>query len=141
MTKAKKGFTLIEIVIVLAIAALILVIVFLAVAGANRAQRDNQRKADAGRVLAAAQQYAGNNSGNNPTSTDFIGTYKAPTTGPGNTAYNAAFGTGAASSSRLMVVGPGTCGANGAIQALAAGQAGFAVSVYQENGGAACVQT
>lgn len=62
----QKGFTLIEIVIVLAIAALIMVIVFLAVAGAQRSQRDTSTRNDAARVLAAAEQYASNNSGNYP---------------------------------------------------------------------------
>lgn len=63
----KKGFTLIEVVIVLAIAALIMVIVFLAVQGAQRAQRDNNLKSLAGRTLAAAEQYSSNNSNNYPT--------------------------------------------------------------------------
>lgn len=62
----KKGFTLIEIVIVLAIAALIMVIVFLAVAGAQRSQRDTTARNNAARVLAAAEQYAANNSGKYP---------------------------------------------------------------------------
>ncbi len=63
MTNSKKGFTLIEVVIVLAIAALIMVIVFLAVAGAQRARRDTVTKDAAARVIAAMEQYAGNNSG------------------------------------------------------------------------------
>jgi prepilin-type N-terminal cleavage/methylation domain-containing protein len=67
MTKAKKGFTLIEIVIVLAIAALIMVIVFLAVAGAQRAQRDNQNKTAASQALAAATQYLSDQGGTYPT--------------------------------------------------------------------------
>ena len=58
-----KGFTLIEIVLVLAIAGLIMVIVFLAVAGAQRARRDTQRRTDAGRFLAAIEQCASNNNG------------------------------------------------------------------------------
>lgn len=44
LLKKSEGFTLIEIVLVLAIAGLILVIVFLAVAGAQRARRDTGRK-------------------------------------------------------------------------------------------------
>lgn len=61
--KKQTGFTLIEIVIVLAIAALIMVIVFLAVAGAQRAQRDNTNKAAAGQALSQAEQFLANNSG------------------------------------------------------------------------------
>ncbi len=63
-----EGFTLIEITIVLAIAALILVIVFLAVSGAQRARRDTQRNSDIGRFRAAVEQFAANNSGAIPTS-------------------------------------------------------------------------
>ena len=49
------GFTLIEVTLVLAIAGLIMLIVFLALAGAQRARRDTQRKRDAGRILAAME--------------------------------------------------------------------------------------
>ena len=61
--KMKKGFTLIEIVIVLAIAALIMVVVFLAVQGAQRGQRDQARKDYANQGLAKVQEFAGNNGG------------------------------------------------------------------------------
>ncbi len=63
----KKGFTLIEIVIVLAIAALILIIVFLAVSGAQRERRNDGRKNIAGQVVAAVQTFQGNNGGALPT--------------------------------------------------------------------------
>lgn len=63
LLKKEKGFTLIEIVLVLAIAGLILVIVFLAVGGAQRSRRDGQRKSDASRILAAYESNASNNQG------------------------------------------------------------------------------
>jgi prepilin-type N-terminal cleavage/methylation domain-containing protein len=66
----KEGFTLIEVVLVLAIAGLILVVVFLAVGGANRANRDVQRTNEAGQIAAALESYARNNNGNYPLSTD-----------------------------------------------------------------------
>ena len=59
----KSGFTLIEIVIVLAIAALIMVIVFVAVQGAQRSRRDTERRAAASRVLAGLVNCASDNSG------------------------------------------------------------------------------
>ena len=59
----KKGFTLIEIVLVLAIAALIMVIVFVALQGAQRSRRDTARKNDAGRLLSAIETCASNNNG------------------------------------------------------------------------------
>lgn len=61
-----KGFTLIEIVIVLAIAGLIFVIVFLAVQQAQRSRRDTQRRSDASRAFAALKTYRGNNNGGIP---------------------------------------------------------------------------
>ena len=51
----KPGFTLIEIVIVLAIAALIMVVVFVAASGALMARRNDQRRSDARLVLAAVE--------------------------------------------------------------------------------------
>ena len=51
----KSGFTLIEIVIALAIASLIMVLVFVAVNGALMARRNDQRRNDARRVLAALE--------------------------------------------------------------------------------------
>lgn len=69
LRKDKKGFTLIEVVIVLAIAALILVIVFLAVQGAQKSQRDNASKSGAGRAIAAAQNYLSDNGNVSPTAT------------------------------------------------------------------------
>ena len=62
-SEQQEGFTLIEIVLVLAIAGLILVVVFLAVGGAQRARRDTQRVNDAGRVAADLEQFASNNNG------------------------------------------------------------------------------
>lgn len=61
-----KGFTLIEVVIVLAIAGLIFVIIFLAVSSAQRARRDNARQDAANRLMAAAEQSASNNNGAYP---------------------------------------------------------------------------
>lgn len=61
LNKSNKGFTIIEVVLVLAIAALIFLIVFLAVPALQRNNRNNARKNDAGRLLAAAQEYVSNN--------------------------------------------------------------------------------
>lgn len=65
--KSNKGFTLIELVIVLAIAALILAGVLLAVGGAQRTQRDTARKEAASRMGTAIQNFASNNNGTMPT--------------------------------------------------------------------------
>ncbi len=67
LLKKEKGFTLIEIVLVLAIAGLLLVIVFLAVSGAQKSRRDNQRKNDLSAFAASLELYASNNNGTYPT--------------------------------------------------------------------------
>ena len=59
----KQGFTIIEVMIVLAIAALILLVVFLAVPALQRSQRNSARKNDAARMSAAAIEYVSNNNG------------------------------------------------------------------------------
>lgn len=142
---SNKGFTLIEVVIVLAIAALIMVIVFLAVQGANRAQRDTARKNQANQILAAAQQFASNNSGQFPSSQAEVSTlftdYKAPTTGLATDGSNASFSGGKANENTILYMSPGTCGtgANSGTVVADPGANSFAVSIYQEAGGAYCI--
>jgi prepilin-type N-terminal cleavage/methylation domain-containing protein len=55
--RAQHGFTIIEVLIVLAIAGVILVIVFLAIPSVQRGQRNTQRKADARYIASQRQQY------------------------------------------------------------------------------------
>jgi prepilin-type N-terminal cleavage/methylation domain-containing protein len=62
-SKRAEGFTIIEVMIVLAIAGLIMVIVFIAVPQLQRNQRDNARQNVANRVKAELETYAGNNQG------------------------------------------------------------------------------
>ncbi|HET7320069.1 MAG TPA: type II secretion system protein [Candidatus Saccharimonadales bacterium] len=66
LKKQDKGFTIIEVMIVLAIAGLILLIVFLAVPALQRNSRNTQRKSDIGALLAAWQEYVNNNGGTLP---------------------------------------------------------------------------
>jgi len=78
----RRGFTLIELAIVMAIAGLILLIVFLAVSGAQRGRRDAQRKQDLARLGAQIEVFASNNGGMYPTvdssvSTGFTGGFAA----------------------------------------------------------------
>lgn len=65
MYKAQKtkGFTIIEVVLVLAIAGLIFLMVFIALPALQRSQRDNDRKKDVSAVLAAVNSYEANNNG------------------------------------------------------------------------------
>ena len=64
--KTKRGFTIIEVVLVLAIAGLIFMMVFLALPALQRSQRDTQRRDDMSRFAAQIQQYQSNNRGNVP---------------------------------------------------------------------------
>lgn len=58
-----KGFTIIEVLIVLAIAGLIMLVVFLAVPALQRNARNNSRQSDASKFSAAIQQCLSNNNG------------------------------------------------------------------------------
>lgn len=62
----QRGFTIIEVVLVLAIASLIFLMVFLALPALQAGQRDTDRKSDASKVLAALTTYQSNNNGANP---------------------------------------------------------------------------
>lgn len=63
----QQGFTIIEVMIVLVIAAVILLIVFLAVPALQRNSRNTQRKSDIAGLLAGANEAAGNAGGQYPT--------------------------------------------------------------------------
>ena len=63
MKKSQKGFTIIEVALVLAIGALIFLVVFLAVPALQRNQRNDARKRDISSVVDAVASYTGNNPG------------------------------------------------------------------------------
>jgi prepilin-type N-terminal cleavage/methylation domain-containing protein len=67
----QEGFTIIEVLIVLAIAGLILLIVFLAVPALQRNSRNTQRKNDVAALLGGVNEYANNNSGKLPVTISF----------------------------------------------------------------------
>ena len=96
---SKEGFTIIEVVLVLAIAGLIFLMVFVALPALQRSQRDTQRRNDMSRVDTSLVQYQTNHSNQstnlpNPTESKAV-VWTAPTD---NT------------------FGPGGCGANIACQ-------------------------
>ena len=64
--KTKKGFTIIEVVLVLAIAGLIFLMVFVALPALQRSQRDTQRRDDMARFASQLNQYQSNNGGKVP---------------------------------------------------------------------------
>jgi prepilin-type N-terminal cleavage/methylation domain-containing protein len=145
--QTNNGFTLIEIVIVLAIAGLIFVIVFLAVQQAQRSRRDTQRKSDAGRVFAEIKTYRGNNNGSIPigdTQThnfqnDYLGSnFNDPSTG---LAYHLHW-TGANTNPPegwMYYAWARVCNpANNAFQ-YTANRGEFAIRFPQESGGVGCI--
>ncbi len=66
LKKQEKGFTIIEVLIVLVIAGLIMLIVFLAVPALQRNSRNTQRKNDVSSILGAVSEWSNNNNGRLP---------------------------------------------------------------------------
>ncbi len=71
--ESKQGFTIIEVVLVLAIAGLIFLMVFLALPALQRSQRDTQRKDDLSRINTQISNFQSSNRGAIPSddSTNF----------------------------------------------------------------------
>jgi prepilin-type N-terminal cleavage/methylation domain-containing protein len=72
---SKSGFTIIEVVLVLAIAGLIFLMVFIALPALQRGQRDAQRKQDLTRVSVQMTHYLTSTKGAIPGSSDELGNF------------------------------------------------------------------
>ncbi len=70
----EKGFTIIEVLIVLVIAGLIMLIVFLAVPALQRNSRNTQRRNDVSSYLGAVNEWTNNNSGQQLVDASLTGT-------------------------------------------------------------------
>lgn len=68
--KSKKGFTIIEVVLVLAIAGLIFLMVFIALPALQRSQRDTRRTEDMGRVQSQLLSWQNNHNNKLPANGD-----------------------------------------------------------------------
>lgn len=66
----RSGFTIIEVVLVLAIAGLIFLMVFIALPALQRSQRDTQRRDDMARLVTAITQFQTNNNNRLPNNTN-----------------------------------------------------------------------
>ena len=73
--QTNPAFTIIEVVLVLAIAGLIFLMVFIALPALQRNQRDTQRKNDMSRLKTTIDSYKSNNRGNLPWGTDRYGVW------------------------------------------------------------------
>lgn len=147
--RSDSGFTVIEVVIAIAIAGLIMVLVFLGAAQLSSGRRDNERKADAARVLNATRQWVNNNNGTMPTSGDMGTIVSSYITLPGASFYvpsttntwTVSFmpKNGGAVDGIIYVYAPAVCNNSNGSLAAPAGSRQIAVVVYQENGGSYCV--
>ncbi len=95
---SKKGFTIIEVVLVLAIAGLIFLMVFIAYPALRRSQSDTQRREDMSRALSQLTSYIANNRKPPMDSTKYAAFFKSYLTDtaehfndPDGNAYVAAF--------------------------------------------------
>lgn len=136
----QHGFTIIEVVLVLAIAGLIFAIVFLALPQLQKQRRDTQRRKDAGRMISALDTYASNNDGTYPydqtTTTAFASTYLSgnfvdPSTGD---AYTITYGSTAPAAIGNVIFQSGAkCDTDGALATVSSDKQ-YAVSIKLENG-------
>ena len=150
-----KGFTIIEVVLVLAIAGLIFLVVFLALPALQRGQRDTQRKQDLGKVMSQIVSYQSNNQGVLPNGvwdttfkTSYLTVNSTPFADPSDgTTYVFTQQTAAPTGSAVPAPGvhsifiyPGlTCGsANGVQGTISTTSRTFAAVIYQEQGGYTC---
>lgn len=146
-----KGFTIIEVVLVLAIAGLIFLVVFLALPALQRSQRDTQRKNDLGRMVSQVTAYQSNNQGNLPAATttaweDFVTnyltnggqTFSDPSTGStyAIAGVSTSAGTPSLSAGQIRIYTNSKCG-SGTVSTNS-GARNFAIVIYQEQGGFAC---
>jgi len=70
LQKSEQGFTIIEVMIVLAIAGLILLIVFLAIPALQRNGRNTTKRSDVSKTAGAVGEFASNNNGQVPATAD-----------------------------------------------------------------------
>jgi len=134
LIKKQEGFTLIEIVLVLAIAAFIILMVFLALRGAQQAQRDTQRKQAGASFVAYVEQLISNSNGVVPAT---VTTWTSGPNSPDNAPYLLSSGTTASSTADSIVyTGPGYVCTGSTATITGASPATFAVLVTLQTGSA-----
>lgn len=150
-TGKQKGFTIIEVVLVLAIAGLIFLMVFIALPALQRSQRDTQRRNDISRVQTALQSYKTNARGALPTDwgtfeTKYLVAGGDTFTDPNGTDYsivttdfpdqNPSF---VAEPRNIYVTTGAKCSGDGSSVQLGQGTRKVAFRMILEGGGVACV--
>ena len=146
----EKGFTIIEVVLVLAIAGLIFLMVFIALPSLQRGQRDAQRKTDLSRALTKVSDFQSNNRNSLPSNwDDFADKYlrvgNDTFVDPSGTDYDFSPLAGAGSvvngtfetnQGRIFYTTGTTCGNDGAV--TSAGGRKVSLRMKLEGGGVAC---
>lgn len=138
--RKQEGFTIIEVLIVLAIAGLIMLIVFLAVPALQRNSRNNETKNEANRLATGMNEFISNANGTMPASTDAT----AIKAGAGTknivtfTIQDTDVATAADTAKGVAIgVAPGTCTGN--VAKAAAGTRTVALQYGLEGGQSACI--
>lgn len=144
--KRQKGFTIIEVVLVLAVAALILLMVFTAWQNLQKSERDGQRQRDMSNIVGKISQYGSATRGAIPSTrsiSSFVtkylsgnGTtagdeYTDPTTGAGYS-----FTTTTTDPTDLGIVNYRTgvvCGSDGAVTSTGASTRNYALRIKLES--------
>lgn len=134
----QSGFTLIEVVLVLAIGALIILMAVLAFSGAQRSRRDTARANLAGSIQAAVEQAAANTGGTYPDDAGF-NTLKGQNkwADPGSGAVVP--GNGAPTSAGIVYIQGGSCASATAFGQDSSSETTYAIVYKQESGsGVSC---
>lgn len=136
LRKKTEGFTIIEVLIVLAIAGLIMLIVFLAIPQLRRNQQNTTMRNEASRLLSAVTEYESNANGqqvNDDTRLQTVYTGQGTLQQLTSVTYGA--GTTATGAGRLVI---GTCNGN---TATAATGRTYALQFGLNGGQTACIQS
>ena len=123
--KSLTGFTIIEVVLVLAIAGLIFLMVFVAFPAAQRGQRDSQRTASLLKIKTALGAYTISNTGSIPTTASALSSfqknylvpaseYSDPQAGEYSFKYNTAADTTLPDQGQIVYGNGRICGTDGA---------------------------
>lgn len=153
-----KGFTIIEVVLVLAIAGLIFLMVFIALPALQRSQRDSQREQDLARAQTAINSWQSNNRNDIPRTTTNWNALRDRYLRAGGDTFVDPSGKDYAFTNRTNVAAPtgqdmndsgqtqvriyytigATCGTEGAVT-TGQGNRKVALRLVLEGGGVACV--
>jgi len=129
----QTGFTLIEVVLVLAIGALIILMALLAFNGASRSRRDTARTDAAGQLAAALEQSAANSGGSYPASQADLDKITTTAMQDPKTQTKPVFAAGASADTKIVYTSGASCGTDGKTFTTGAGTGSYAITYRQES--------